>query len=612
MTTDIPFDIASLQRAYTAGLSPDEVIETCFARIEAVSDPGIFLHLRDHASVSRDVAALGPFDPTSKPLWGIPFVIKDNIDAAGIPTTAACPAFAYTPTEDAFVVAALKNAGAVLIGKTNLDQFATGLVGVRSPYAPPKNALDPAIVPGGSSSGSAVAVAHGIVSFSLGTDTAGSGRVPAALNGIVGLKPTLGALSNSGVVPACRTLDTISIFALTVDDAYAVHRVAAVFDSQDAYARPWPTPPLAQPAPTFRVGVPDAGSREFFGDDVQAHSFADALVKIADMGGEIVELDFTPFFDIAKMLYEGAWVAERYAAIEDFLKTSADEVHPVTRQIIETSETYSAADVFNGFYRLADLKRLAQPLADSVDVLCVPTIPTFYTVDDLTADPIGPNARLGTYTNFVNLMDMCGISVPVSPRTDARPGSVTFLAKAGHDGDVAALAEVLQQRTAPPLGATTWSLPASPLRDMAAGPGEIELAVVGAHMSGLPLNGELTRLGARFLFASKTAPAYRLYSLPGGPPHRPGLIRDDGGAAIAIEVWALPTAKFGDFIRGIPRPLGIGTLTLQDGKDVKGFICEADGATGAKDVTEHGGWRAYLQSLSESSAEPKEYDHAKT
>jgi allophanate hydrolase len=531
----------------------------------------------------------------AKPLWGIPFAIKDNVDSAGAPTTAACPAYEYLAEQDAFAVAALRRAGAILIGKTNLDQFATGLVGVRSPYPVPLNALDPAIVPGGSSSGSAVAVARGLVSFALGTDTAGSGRVPAALNGIVGLKPTLGALSNAGVVPACRTLDTVSVFALTVDDAYRVYRQAALYDPADPYARPVSAPPLSAAPPRFSVGVPDAASRRFFGDDAQAASFAAGLEDLAALGGEIVEVDFGPFYDVAEMLYEGAWVAERFAVIENLLSERPDAVHPVTRQIIEKARAFSAADAFRGFYRLQELKRRTAPLLASVDLLSVPTIPTFYNVADLAADPFGPNARLGTYTNFVNLLDLCALAVPTAPRRDGRPGSLTLLAAAGQDAVLAALGRAVQARSGARLGATAWQAPRPPRLAAAAQPDEIALAVVGAHMSGLPLNHELTARGARFLRAAKTAPCYRLYSLPGGPPARPGLLRDDNaGSTVELEVWALPAARFGDFLRGIPAPLGIGTLRLEGGEEVKGFLCEAGATRRAEEVTAFGGWRAFL------------------
>ena len=600
---DLAFDVASLHAAYAGGLAPGAVMDEALRRIAAANDPGIFLHLRAREEIEADLAALGPFDAEAKPLWGLPFAIKDNIDLAGAPTTAGCPAFAYTPEADAFVVRVLREAGAVPIGKTNLDQFATGLVGVRTPWPVPRNALDPAIVPGGSSSGSAVAVALGAVSFSLGTDTAGSGRVPAALNGIVGLKPSLGALSCTGVVPACRTLDCVSIFALTVEDAWRAFRAAAAFDRADPFARAAPTPPLAAPPPTTRVGVPDAASRRFFGDEAQAAAFDAALHDLAALGAEIVELDFEPFFEIAAMLYEGAWVAERLTVVEDLLARDPAALHPVTREIVVGAASLSAADAFRGIHRLAELKRRAAPALGAVDLLCTPSIPTFVTVAELEADPIGPNARLGTYTNFVNLMDLCGVAVPTRPRADGRPGSVTLSAPAGRDAAAGALAAQLQARCGPALGATGRRAPSVALSPSAPGPGEIALAVVGAHMSGLPLNHELTGLGGRFLREATTAARYRLFALPGGPPERPGLVRTaEGGDAIALEVWALPREAVGTFIAGVPAPLCIGTLELSDGGVVQGFLCEPWATSNAEDVTHHGGWRAYIGSVSRGSA----------
>lgn len=594
MLTDLPFTLPALRAAYAAGTSPTAVIDEVFARLDAVNDPGIFIHLRDQAALHSEAAALGPYDP-DLPLWGIPCAVKDNIDVAGIETTAGCPAYAYTPDKDAFVVANLRAAGAIVIGKTNLDQFATGLVGVRTPYGAPLNAVDPEIVPGGSSGGSGVIVGHGIVTFSLGTDTAGSGRVPAALNNIVGLKPTLGALSASGVVPACRTLDTVSIFALTVDDAYAAFGVAQGFDPSDAYSRPVAHHDLTAPAMPLRIGVPDAASIEFFGDTVQQAAFDRDVAVLAGQGAVIEYVDFAPLYAIAAMLYEGAWVAERYTVISDLLARDPEAIYPVTRDIITHAETMSAADAFKGFYRLADLKRAAEPMLAALDMLCVPSIPTFYTVADLEADPITPNSNNGTYTNFVNLLDMCGIAVPTAPRSDGRPGSVTLLAAAGKDAAVAAVARGFEADCTRNMGATAHPLHApAPLPD--APSDRMELAVCGAHMSDLPLNWQLTDLGAVFVRKARTTPAYQFYALAGGPPARPGLVRSDApeAAAIAVEVWSLPKAAFGTFIAGIPAPLGIGTVSLADGSSVKGFICEAAGTTGATDITALGDWRVFL------------------
>ncbi|HBG97313.1 MAG TPA: allophanate hydrolase [Rhodobacteraceae bacterium] len=578
---DLRMTLPGLRAAYDDGLAPAELIAEVYRRIATVDDPSLFIHLRDAADVRAEAAAL-PARSDATPLWGVPYVVKDNIDVAGLPTTAACPAYAYTPAEDAFVVARLRAAGAIVIGKTNLDQFATGLVGVRSPYGIPRNAVDPTLVPGGSSSGSAVAVGHGLVAFSLGTDTAGSGRVPAALNNIVGLKPSLGALSARGVVPACRTLDTISIFAARVADAHAVFAVACAPDPADAYSRAIAAAPLAPPPPGLRIAVPDAATRQFFGDTIQAASFDASLARLEALGARIVEVDFTPFHDVARMLYEGAWVAERYTVVEELMTTQPEALHPTTAAIIGAATRLSAADAFRGLYRLKDLARATGGILARVDLLCVPTIPTIYTLADLAADPIGPNSNLGTYTNFVNLLDMCGIAVPSAPRSDGRPGSITLLGPSGMDGTLAALGQQF-------LGEEAAAVPAPP------SDAEIAIAVCGAHMSGLPLNHELTSRGARFLRADQTEAAYRLYALAGGPPARPGLLRVDGGAPIALELWAMPKAAFGGFMAGIPSPLSIGTIGLADGNTAQGFLVEPAGLNGAEDITHLGGWRAYLR-----------------
>lgn len=576
-----PMTLASLRAAYQAGTTPQEVLHEVLARLRAVNDPGIFLHLADEDTLMAQAAALGAYDP-ARPLWGVPFAVKDNIDVAGMPTTAACPAWTYAPQVDAFSVARLRAAGAIPVGKTNLDQFATGLVGTRSPYPVPRNALDPQIVPGGSSSGSAVVVGHGIVPFSLGTDTAGSGRVPAALNGIVGLKPSLGMVSATGVVPACRTLDTVSVFARDVADAWAVLQAMAGYDPTDAYARDIPAPALSPVPPKVKIGVPDPATRKFFGDTVQAAAFDADLAALRARGAQIVELDFTPFHDVANMLYEGAWVAERHAVIETLMAETPEAVHPVTRAIIGKALGLSATDAFRGLYRLAELRRACAPLIASVDLLAVPSIPTFYTCADLAADPVTPNSNLGTYTNFVNLLDLCALSFPTAPRADGRPGSLTLIAPAGQDARLAAEALCLAGQPVPPVQDAQSQ--------------EIAVAVCGAHMSGLPLNGQLVSLGGRFVKAAATAPAYSLHALAGGPPERPGLLRGDTGtgASIALEIWALPRTALGDLMAMIPAPLGLGSIELEDGSRVTGFLCEAAGLRGARDITGFGGWRAYL------------------
>jgi allophanate hydrolase len=593
--TDIPFDIASLHDAYAVGrLSAEEVVESVFARIEATGDPGIFIHLADKASVLAEARALGAFDPATRPLWGIPFAVKDNIDVAAMPTTAACPAFAFTPEADATVVARLKAAGALAIGKTNLDQFATGLVGVRTPYPVPKNAVDPSLVPGGSSSGSAVSVARGIVSFALGTDTAGSGRVPAGLNNIIGLKPTLGAISTMGVLPACRTLDCVSVFALTVDDAYSIFAVAAAPDPEDPYSRPVKVPKLSPRPPMLTVGVPARADRKFFGDAAMEDGFDAALKLLPLLGCKIVEIPFEDFYATAALLYEGAWVAERYAAIASFMESHEAEMHPVTAKIIGGARKLSAADAFRGLYALQAYKKALAPVIASVHLICVPTAPTHYTVKAVRADPIVSNSRLGTYTNFVNLLDMCGIAVPCGTRSDGLPMSVTLLGAAGKDASLAALARDIHKVGAVSLGATGWPL-ASAEPQSASHAGRIEFVVVGAHLSGMPLNKELQALGASFCKAARTSAAYKLYALSGQTVPKPGLIRtEEPGSPIDVEIWSLEPDAFGRFVSAIPSPLGIGTIELEDGSSCKGFLVESVGLCGASDITSHGGWRRYV------------------
>lgn len=590
MLSTLPFTIAALRKAYADGITPESVIAEAFRRLDHAKDPGILIHEAREAAL-EEARVLG--NPDSRPLWGIPYVVKDNIDVSGMPTTAACPDFAYEAETDAFVVALLRAAGAICLGKSNLDQFATGLVGVRTPYPVPRNAIDAEIVPGGSSSGSAVAVARGIAAFSLGTDTAGSGRVPAALNSIVGLKPSLGALSSTGTIPACRSLDTISIFAHTVEDAWEVYEQAMRADDADAYSRSFAQQSLTAPEPGLRIAVPNAATLETFGDVQQTEHFQTIVDALKASGLFVAQIDFSPFYDVANLLYTGPWVAERTAALGERITQSAETLHPVTREIISSGLKMTAVDTFNGNYRLKALKRICEETIKGFDLLCVPTIPTFVSVDDITVDPIGPNSRLGTYTNFVNLLDMCGIAIPTGNRSDGRPGSVTILGRAGDDHRSAALATVL---TSGRMGSTDWKRPTTKLQVPELAPSEIAIAVCGAHMSGLPLNHELTSRGARFVRATLTAPEYRFYALAGGPPFRPGLVRDPGSeaASIAVEIWALPLNEFGRFMAGIPSPLCIGNVRLEDGSTAKGFLCEAHAISTAEEITLLGGWRKFM------------------
>jgi allophanate hydrolase len=473
-------------------LSPRAAVAKAFAALRSYDDSACFISLRSEADALAEAIAIEAAGPAGKPLYGLTFAVKDNIDVAGLDTTAACDAFKRRPDSSALAVQKLQNAGAVCIGKTNLDQFATGLVGVRSPYGVPRNVLRADLIPGGSSSGSAVAVAAGIVDFSLGTDTAGSGRIPAGMNGIVGIKPTLGLLSSGGMVPACRTLDTISVFARDVALAMQVTEVAAGYDDADPYSRKLPLPALGAAPAKFRVGISPPAQRKFFGDAAAEAAYAADLDRLVALGAELIEFDFEPLHAVARLLYEGPWVAERYAATKPLIESDPDAFHPVTRKIIGGARGLTAIAAFEAMYKLAALKRQTAPIFDKVDCLAVATVPRMYTLAEVEADPITLNSNLGSYTNFVNLLDLAAISVPVGRRSDGLPSSLTLIGKAGTDGHLAAIGAALMGKA-----------PTLPLRATA---GRIEIAVVGAHLSGLPLNPELTTLGGTFLRTVETVP----------------------------------------------------------------------------------------------------------
>ncbi|ABD08750.1 Amidase [Rhodopseudomonas palustris HaA2] len=594
--------IADILAAHRAGTTtPAQTIARCYQRIRAHADPALFITLRDEADAVAEAVALAARDP-SLPLYGVPVAVKDNIDVAGLPTTAACPAFAYQPAQDSTAVAKLRAAGAIIIGKTNLDQFATGLVGVRSPYGIPRNAMRADLVPGGSSSGSAVAVGAGLVPLSLGTDTAGSGRVPAMLNNIVGLKPSLGLISTTGLVPACRTLDCISVFALTVDDAMIALRVMGTPDATDPYSRARPIAPMSAMPDRPRLGVPRPDQLQFFGDQQSEQAYADALQRWTSLGAELIEIDVAPLYETARLLYDGPWVAERYLAIRELIDATPDALHPVTRQITLGGKAISAADTFAALYRLQALRKLAEPAFAAIDALVLPTAPTAYTVEQVLADPVTLNSRLGTYTNFVNLLDLCGLAIPASIRADGIPFGVTLLAPGGRDAELASLGRMFHADTALPMGATGVALPPLAALDADAGTDHIQIAVVGAHLSGMALNGELTSLDGRLLRATATAPDYKLYALNGTVPPKPGMLRvaAGAGAAIALEIWSLSPAAFGRFVAAIPQPLSIGTLKLADGALVKGFLVEPAALEVARDITHFGGWRAYMAELAKA------------
>lgn len=595
MGAEPPETIAAIVAAHRAGtLTPAQTVARTYQRIRDRNDPAVFISLRDEKDAIAEAERLATSDAAGLPLYGVPVAVKDNIDALGFPTTAACPAFSYTPTHDSTAVERLRAAGAIIIGKTNLDQFATGLVGVRSPYGIPRNSILEDLIPGGSSSGSATAVGAGLVPLSLGTDTAGSGRVPAMLNNIVGLKPSLGMISTAGLVPACRTLDCISVFALTVDDAALALSVMAGPDQADPFSRDRPLGTITQFPANLRLGVPRNGQLIFFGDKTAEAAYSDALKRWTALGATLVEFDLEPFYETARLLYEGPWVAERYLVIKDLLASAPDAIHPVTREITAAGARLTAAETFAALYRLQGLRKIAERTFANIDALVLPTAPTAYTTAQVLANPIELNSRLGTYTNFVNLLDLCGLAVPASMRDDGIPFGITLLAPAGRDAMLASIGRVFHADTKLTVGAKGVAQPAlAPLA--AGGTDEIPIAVVGAHLSGMALNGELKALSGKLMEATKTAPDYKLYALKTTPP-KPGLLRVEAGkgASIELEIWSLSAAAFGRFVNAIPAPMAIGTIRLADGRSVKGFLVEPEVLGEASDITAYGGWRKYM------------------
>jgi allophanate hydrolase len=590
-------DIATLRSLYARKLAtPLDVVETVSARCDAYGDPAVWIArvtLPQLRETAKQLMVDGP--RPDQPLWGIPFAVKDNIDCAGFETTAACPAFAYPASGDATAVARLRAAGAILIGKTNLDQFATGLNGTRSPYGAPRSVFNPDYISGGSSSGSAVAVAAGLVSFALGTDTAGSGRVPAAFNNIVGIKPTKGLVSTHGLVPACRSLDCISVFALTAGDGDLVRRLAQGLDPDDPYSRS--DMPRLLPRSGLRIGILGEADRTFFGNREAASLYDGAIAALRELGAVTVEIDYAPFKRTAELLYQGPWVAERLAGIEAFMAAHADAMDPTVRTIIALARDMTAVETFRAQYRLQELQRVTGALWAGMDVMLLPTAPTTYTVAAMQADPVRLNSRLGEYTNFVNLLDYAAVAIPAGFGSDGLPFGVTLIAPAFHDGALAALADRLHRHRPSGLGGNRDGLlpEASRIEDSAEPAGRVSLFVVGAHLSGMPLNHELTARNGVLLRSCRTSPNYQLYALAVTDPAKPGLIRTAEAQAHGIEgeVWSLDAAAFGSFVAAIPTPLGIAKILLEDGTQVSGFVCEPHGLAGARDITAYGGWRRY-------------------
>jgi allophanate hydrolase len=581
----ILLDISNLREAYASGrLKPGDVIRESYRRIRSAGERPVWITVVAEEESVRRAESLGPFND-SLPLYGIPFAIKDNIDLAGVPTTAACPEFAFIPAKSAAAVGKLMAAGAIPIGKTNMDQFATGLVGTRSPYGACSSVVDRSYISGGSSSGSAVAVASDQVSFALGTDTAGSGRIPAAFNGIVGLKPTRGSISTSGVVPACRTLDCISIFAGCSADARLVLDCAAGFDPDDGYSKR-PGQRRAWLPEGFRFGVPAPELLKFFGDDSAPALFENAKSKLTQLGGIEVDFDFAIFREAADLLYSGPWVAERLAAIRDFAAEHPQSLHPVIAQIILGADSIRAADAFRDIYRLASLMRSAEAAFLGMDLMLLPTAGSCYTLAQVAAEPLALNTNLGYYTNFVNLLDLAAIAIPAGTRASGMPFGVSLIAPAWSDQALLGLADRLHSALAPgvPVGLGQPYCPA----------GYIPLAVCGAHLSGQPLNHQLTDAGAFLIEMTTTSSGYRLYALRGTIPPKPGLVRAKTGAPIEVEVWAFPEDRLGGFVAGVPPPLAIGSCMLASGATVKSFVCEPYALDDAVEITEFGGWRRYV------------------
>ncbi|AZI35135.1 putative allophanate hydrolase [Caenibius tardaugens NBRC 16725] len=584
MIMDATAIAAAVLRGETTALAVAQDVLTRIAIYDAVQ-PQAWITRSDEDAV---IAAARQVDERLArgehlPLAGVPFAIKDNIDLGGVPTTAACPDFAYVPERSAHVVERMIAAGAVPVGKTNLDQFATGLNGTRSPYGAPACVFNRSYVSGGSSSGSAVVVAAGLVPIALGTDTAGSGRVPAAFNGLIGMKPTKGRWSTRGLVPACRSLDCITVFAQTIADAQLVDQVVAGFDPADSLSRPLEDRSVGM----ARIGVPRRDQLAWCGDAASERLYDTALAQLAATGAAIVDVDMAPLKEAALLLYNGPWVAERTAALEGFLADHADAFDPTVRAIVEGGRSTSGTDVFKGMYRLAELQRHAEAMWRDIDMLALPTAPTIYRIAEMRAAPVVLNSNLGIYTNFVNLLDMAALALPAGYRDNRTGFGITLIAPAWTDRALLDAGRAYLEQA---------DIPEQPPLDLEGVVETVKLAVVGAHLEGMPLHWQLTSRGARLTQATQTAPTYRLYAMADSMPPKPALVHAADGAAIAVEVYELDVAAFGSFVAEVPAPLAIGTVTLADGSQVKGFVAEPRAMDGAKDITHLGGWRAFVAS----------------
>jgi len=595
MSMDYSLSLQSLRSRYQCGaLTPEQMIRDVFDSI-GKDEHHCWITRLDEKQLAKYTDALREKGPAALPLYGIPFAIKDNIDLAGVPTTAACPEYTYVPEHSAYVVQRLLDAGAIPIGKTNMDQFATGLVGTRTPHGATTNPFNNEYIAGGSSSGSAVAVSHGLVSFALGTDTAGSGRVPAAFNNIIGMKPTRGLLSTEGVVPACRTLDCVSIFALGMDDLQTIYSITRDFNKND----PWAVISKNEKKTAnrqFKFGIPRPSDLNFFGNEDYERLYREAIIKCEQMGGERIEIDYQPFAVAAKLLYEGPWLAERYSVIKDLIKSKSHAIHPIIKSVIEPAADIGAADAFEKIYELRKIKHLTDRIINELDFLLLPTTGTIYRLDEVIQNPMQLNSNLGYYTNFMNLLDYSGIALPAGFSADGLPFGITMVADSFHDQLLMDYGKKYMLDYEYNIGATNFRT-VSKEGELIHNPVDenfIKVVVCGAHMSGMALNSQLTERDAQLVSKTRTANKYRLFALDGAPPLRPGLMFDDNqGSYIEVEVWALPKQHLADFVALVPPPLGFGRVELENGNNEFGFICEPRGFLNAKEITHLGSWRAY-------------------
>ena len=599
MTMDMTLDmtLSGIKSRYAAGLTPAQFMQELRDKAQNINSHNIFIHLLSDEELAPYLARLATMDPDSTALWGVPFVMKDNMDLSGIATTAACEAFSYVPDSSAFVVQRLIDNGALPLGKANLDQFATGLNGTRSPWGPCHNSFDASLISGGSSSGSAVSVAMGLATFSLGTDTAGSGRIPAGFNNLVGVKPSRGLLSSTGVVPACRSLDCVSIFALHCDDANVVLDVAEGVDNRDSYSRANPfdnrSHSYGRYSHELRLGVLPRKQLKFFNDIDYQSAYEKTIEALQSAGVQLIEIDYSPFDETARLLYEGPWVSERYVATQPLIDEQPDAIFPVVREIIAAGATATAARLFKAQYRLQDLKQRCEEVLSTIDALLTPTAGKLFSIEQMLAEPARHNSELGYYMNFVNLLDMAAVAVPSAFTASGLPFGVTVSAPAFTDRRLLSIANHIQSLSMLTLGTTGIALP--PLNATSVVRNDtMQIVVCGAHLQGLPLNYQLVDRGAVFVEKTTTSDDYCLYALNESPVQRPALVRSDSnGKAIEVEVWQLPCSETGSFLQQIGAPLGLGKVRLADGRQVTGFIAEPAALSDAKDVTHFGGWRSF-------------------